>query len=131
MSQLHIPIPVPPNHLPSMNEVPKIEVLEPIMANGLALSLSADFGEERVREEAISPTKLVTVNVEGDGGTGGEGTWNQVGTCQEHCKDWTILPEMFPAGTFHIHSKWNATMHLDHSHQEHLIHICNVILTCS
>jgi len=26
MSRLHVPIPVPPNHLPSMNEVPKIEI---------------------------------------------------------------------------------------------------------
>ena len=63
--------------------------------------------------------------------TGGEGTWKQVGTCQEHCKDWTILPDMFPAGTFHTHSECNATMHLEYSHQEHLIHIWNIILTCS
>jgi len=39
------------------------------MANGLALSLSADFCEERVREEAISPAELVSVDVEGDGGS--------------------------------------------------------------
>jgi len=51
-----------------MNEVLKIEVLEPIMANGFALSLSADFGEERIREEAISPVELVTIDVEGDSG---------------------------------------------------------------
>jgi len=38
------------------------------MANGLALSPSADFCEERVRKEAISPTELVSVDVEGDGG---------------------------------------------------------------
>jgi len=38
------------------------------MANGLTLSLSADFCEERVREEAISPAELVSVDVEGDGG---------------------------------------------------------------
>jgi len=38
------------------------------MANGLALSPSADFCEERVREEAISPAELVSVDVEGDGG---------------------------------------------------------------
>jgi len=38
------------------------------MANGLALSPSADFCEERVREEAISPAELVSVHVEGDGG---------------------------------------------------------------
>jgi len=37
-----------------MNEVPKIEVLEPIMANSLTLSRSTDFGKERIREEAIS-----------------------------------------------------------------------------
>jgi len=29
--------------------------------------------------------------------TGGEGTWKQVGTCQEHCKDWNTLFDMFPA----------------------------------
>jgi len=39
------------------------------MANGLALSLSADFCKERVREEAISPAELVSVDVEGDGGS--------------------------------------------------------------
>ena len=39
------------------------------MANGLALSPSADFCEERVREEAISPAELVSINVEGDGGS--------------------------------------------------------------
>jgi len=38
------------------------------MANGLALSLSADFCEERVREKTISPVELVSVDVEGDGG---------------------------------------------------------------
>jgi len=38
------------------------------MANGLALSPSADFCEERVREEAISPAELVSVDLEGDGG---------------------------------------------------------------
>jgi len=52
-----------------MNKVPKIEVLEPIMVNGLALSLSADFSKERVREKAISPAKLVAIDVEGDGGS--------------------------------------------------------------
>ena len=31
--------------------------------------------------------------------TGGKGTWKQVGTCQEHCKDWNTLFDMFPAGT--------------------------------
>jgi len=68
MSQLHIPKPVPPNHLPCLNEVPKIKVLEPIMMNGLALSLFADFGERGVREKVVSPAKLVVVDVEGDGG---------------------------------------------------------------
>jgi len=38
------------------------------MVNGLALSPSADFCEERVRKEAISPAELVSVDVEGDGG---------------------------------------------------------------
>jgi len=66
MGQLHVPIPVPPNHLPSVNEVPKIEVLEPIMVNGLALSPSADVGKERVREEAISPAELVAIDIEGN-----------------------------------------------------------------
>jgi len=37
------------------------------MANGLALSLSTNFCEERVREEAISPVEFVSVDVEGDG----------------------------------------------------------------
>jgi len=38
------------------------------MTNGLALSPSADFCKERVREEAISPAELVSVDVKGDGG---------------------------------------------------------------
>ena len=38
------------------------------MANGLALSPSADFCEERIREEAISPVELVSIDVEGDSG---------------------------------------------------------------
>jgi len=62
-----MPVPVPPNHLPRVNKVLKIEVLEPIMADGLALSPSTDFSKERVREKAISPAKLVTIDVEGDG----------------------------------------------------------------
>jgi len=37
------------------------------MANGLALSPSTDFCEDRVREEAISPAELVSIDVEGDG----------------------------------------------------------------
>ena len=35
-----------------MNKVLKIEVLEPIMVNSVALNPFADFGEKRVREEA-------------------------------------------------------------------------------
>jgi len=38
------------------------------MANGLALSSSTDLSKKRIREEAISPAKLVTIDVEGDGG---------------------------------------------------------------
>jgi len=38
------------------------------MANSLALSPSADFCEERIREEAISPAEVVSVDVEGDSG---------------------------------------------------------------
>jgi len=38
------------------------------MANSLALSLSADFSEKGIREEAISPAKLIAVDLEGDGG---------------------------------------------------------------
>jgi len=52
-----------------MDKVPQIEVLESIMANGLALSPSADLSKKRIREEAISPVKLVAVDVEGDGGS--------------------------------------------------------------
>jgi len=51
-----------------MDEVPQIEVLESIMADGLALSSSTDLSEKRIREIMIPPAKLVTVNVEGDGG---------------------------------------------------------------
>jgi len=51
-----------------MDKVLQIEVLEPIVVNGLALSLSADLSEKRIKEEAISPTKLVAVDIEGDGG---------------------------------------------------------------
>jgi len=68
VGQLHIPIPVPPNRLPGMNKVLQIEVLEPIVADGLALSSSTNLSEKRIREEAISPVKLVTIDVEGDGG---------------------------------------------------------------
>jgi len=52
-----------------MDKVSQIEVLESIMANGLALSPTTDLSEKRIREEAISPAKLVTVDVEGDGGS--------------------------------------------------------------
>ena len=51
-----------------MDEAPQIEVLEPIMADSLALSLSTDLSEKRIREVAISPAKLVAVDVEGNGG---------------------------------------------------------------
>jgi len=51
-----------------MEEVPQIEVLESIMADGLALSSSTDLSEKRIREITIPPAKLVTVNIEGDGG---------------------------------------------------------------
>jgi len=51
-----------------MNEVPQIEVLEPIVADSLALSSSTDLSKKRIRKEAISPAKLVTVDVEGNGG---------------------------------------------------------------
>ena len=63
--------------------------------------------------------------------TGGKGTWKQVGTCQEHCKDWNTLFDMFPGGTFCTHPECHTTMHLQYSHQENLIYICNVISTCS
>jgi len=67
VARLYIPIPVPPNHLPGMNKVSQIEILEPVVANGLALSLSTNLSKERIREEAISPTKLVAVDVEDNG----------------------------------------------------------------
>ena len=38
------------------------------MTDGLALSSSTDLSEKRIREVAISPAKLVTIDVEGDGG---------------------------------------------------------------
>ena len=68
MGQLHVPIPVPPNHLPGVDEVPQIEVLELIMADGLALSSSTDLSKKRIREATIPPAKLVTIDIEGDGG---------------------------------------------------------------
>ena len=41
------------------------------MMDGLALSPSTDLSKKRIREEAVSPAELVTVDVEGDGG----GNW--------------------------------------------------------
>jgi len=38
------------------------------MVNGLALSPFADLGEKRVREEVVSPVKLIVIDIEGDGG---------------------------------------------------------------
>jgi len=52
-----------------MNKVPQIEVLEPIMTNGLALGSSTDFGEKRVGEITIPPTELVSIDIEGDDGS--------------------------------------------------------------
>jgi len=51
-----------------MDEVPQIEVLEPIMADGLALSSPTDLSEKRIGEVTIPPAELVTVDVERDGG---------------------------------------------------------------
>jgi len=48
-----------------MDKVLQIEVLKSIVANGLALSPSMDLSEKRIREEAISPAKLVTVDLKG------------------------------------------------------------------
>jgi len=54
-----------------VDKVPQIEVLESVVADGLALSLSTNFSEKRIGEVTIPPAKLVTVDVEGDGG----GNW--------------------------------------------------------
>jgi len=51
-----------------MDKVPQIEVLEPIMADGLALSSSTDLSEKRIGEITIPPVELVSVDVERDGG---------------------------------------------------------------
>jgi len=51
-----------------MNKISQIEIFEPVMANGLALSSPTDLSKKRIREEAISPAKLVAVDIEGDGG---------------------------------------------------------------
>ena len=69
MSRLHVPEPVPPDHLPSVDEVPQIEVLEPIMTDGLTLGPSTNLSEKRIREIVIPPAKLVTVGIEGDSGS--------------------------------------------------------------
>jgi len=69
MSRLHVPVPVPPNHLPGVDEVPQIEVLEPIMVDGLTLGPSTNLSEKRIREITIPPTELVSIDVEGDDGS--------------------------------------------------------------
>jgi len=51
-----------------MDEVPQIEVLEPIMADSLALSSSTNLSEKRIREITIPPAELVSIDVERDGG---------------------------------------------------------------
>jgi len=51
-----------------MDEVPQIEVLEPIMADSLALGSSTDLSEKRIGEITIPPTELVSIDVKGDGG---------------------------------------------------------------
>jgi len=51
-----------------MDEVPQIEVLESVMADSLALSSSTDLSEKRIGEVTIPPVKLVTIDIEGDGG---------------------------------------------------------------
>jgi len=51
-----------------MDKVPQIEVLESIMADGLALSLSTDLSEKRIGEVTIPPVELVSADVEGNGG---------------------------------------------------------------
>jgi len=68
VGRLHVPIPIPPDHLPGMDEVPQIEVLESIMADSLTLGSSTDLSEKRIGEVTIPPAKLVTVDVEGDNG---------------------------------------------------------------
>ena len=51
-----------------MDKVPQIEVLESVVADDLALSPSTNFSQKRIGEVTIPPAKLVTVDVEGDGG---------------------------------------------------------------
>jgi len=84
VGRLHVPIPVPPDHLPGMDEVPQIEVLKPITTDGLTLGSSTDFSEKRIGEITIPPTELVTIVVEGDGGgdclTGEAGSTRRFGS---------------------------------------------------
>jgi len=54
-----------------MNKVLQVEILEPVVADGLALSSPTNLSKKRIREEVISPAKLVTVDIEGDSG----GNW--------------------------------------------------------
>jgi len=51
-----------------VNKVLQIEVFESIVVNGLALSPSTDLSKKGIREEAISPAKLIAVDVGGNGG---------------------------------------------------------------
>jgi len=51
-----------------MDEVPQIEVLEPIMADSLTLGLSTDLSKKRIGEITIPPVELVSVDVERDSG---------------------------------------------------------------
>jgi len=52
-----------------MNKVSQVEILEPVVANGLALSSSTDLSKKRIGEEPISSAKLVAVDVKGNGGS--------------------------------------------------------------
>jgi len=51
-----------------VDKVPQIEVLESVMADGLALSPSTNFSEKRIGEITIPPAKLVPIDIEGNGG---------------------------------------------------------------
>jgi len=68
VGRLHIPLPVPPDHLPGMDKVPQIEVLEPIMADSLTLGSSTDLSQKRVGKIMIPPVELVSIDVERDDG---------------------------------------------------------------
>ena len=52
-------------------------------------------------------------------GTGGEGTWKQVGTRQEHWRERNHLSGMFPLDTFqaHIWCSWHILHTCDHQSQ--------------